>query len=233
MVVESSLGTEARWTGGAADGPAGVRLRAERPNQRDALMVMSAASGFRGGGGGSGLGGVRVADEVGDGVETAGASMGLAQRGHDGVTGLGFVFGGVGEKRSRTINLLSRICTLTPVSPSMMDQLPVKSDPLGGYSYWGVFKSTFNNNWSRVRNGSRYKLTCPYDCDELINCHEGKCPDPLNATVRLQEEVEAPKGSCPVCASETMIQSWKGKGRLGPGYAPDGEYAQPYGSIVN
>lgn len=120
-----------------------------------------------------------------------------------------------------------------PDPPSMMDQLPVKSDPLGGYSYWGVYKCTFNNNWSRVRNGSRYKLTCHYDCDELINCHEGNCPDPLNATIRLQEEVDAPKGSCPVCAGETTIQSWKGKGRPGPGYKTDGEYAQPYGSIIN
>ena len=35
MIAESSRGTEARWTDGAADCPAGVRARAERPNQFD------------------------------------------------------------------------------------------------------------------------------------------------------------------------------------------------------
>jgi RHS repeat-associated protein len=35
MIGESSRGTEARWTGGAADCPAGVRAQAERPNQLD------------------------------------------------------------------------------------------------------------------------------------------------------------------------------------------------------
>jgi RHS repeat-associated protein len=41
MIGESSRGTEARWTGGAADCPAGVRARAERPNQ----LELSIASG--------------------------------------------------------------------------------------------------------------------------------------------------------------------------------------------
>lgn len=35
MIAESSRGTEARWTDGAAGCPAGVRARAERPNQLD------------------------------------------------------------------------------------------------------------------------------------------------------------------------------------------------------
>ncbi len=35
MIAESSRGTEARWTAGAAGCPAGVRARAERPNQLD------------------------------------------------------------------------------------------------------------------------------------------------------------------------------------------------------
>lgn len=35
MIVESSRGTEARWTDGAAGCPAGVRARAARPNQLD------------------------------------------------------------------------------------------------------------------------------------------------------------------------------------------------------
>ena len=120
MMVESSRGTEARWTGGAADGPAGVRLRVERPNQWDALTVTSTETGLLGGVGGSGPGGVRVADEVGDGGQPAGGSMGLAQRGHEGATSLGLVLVGVGEKWRKTMNVLSRICTLTPVSPAAL-----------------------------------------------------------------------------------------------------------------
>jgi hypothetical protein len=41
MIAESSRGTEARWTDGAAGCPAGVRAQAERPNQ----LELSIASG--------------------------------------------------------------------------------------------------------------------------------------------------------------------------------------------
>jgi hypothetical protein len=36
---ESMRGTEARWTGGAADCPAGVRARVERPNQNRLIAM--------------------------------------------------------------------------------------------------------------------------------------------------------------------------------------------------